>query len=120
MGSEMCIRDRPRTPIMAEETHVPEHRIGVGVTEAPRGEDIHFVITGRDNKIYRWRPRAPSYNNIPALLVMLKDQHLADAPIIIASIDPCFSCTDHVLVIDVRTGSRKQVGLRELSRRGLC
>ena len=116
---EQLLDNLPRTPIMAEEIHVPEHRIGVGVTEAPRGEDIHFVITSRDNKIYRWRPRAPSYNNIPALLVMLKDQHLADAPIIIASIDPCFSCTDHVLIIDVRTGSRKQVGLRELSRRGL-
>jgi len=33
------------------------------------------------------------------LKIMLKDQPLADAPLTIASIDPCFSCTDRVLVV---------------------
>jgi Ni,Fe-hydrogenase III large subunit len=66
--------------------------------EAPRGGDIHFVITGH-GKPYRWRVRAPTYNNIPALKIMLKDQPLADAPLTIASIDPCFSCTDRILIV---------------------
>jgi len=72
--------------------------VGVQVVEAPRGGDIHYVITGRGAP-YRWRVRSPTYANIPALRVMLKDQPLADASITIASIDPCFSCTDRVLVI---------------------
>jgi len=34
---------------------------------------------------------------------MLQDRYLADLPIVIAAIDPCFSCTDRV--ISVRQGN---------------
>lgn len=88
----------PKGPIMLEEFEIPEGRIGIQVVEAPRGGDVHFILTGR-GKPYRWRVRAPTYSNIPALNYMLKDQPLADAPLTIASIDPCFSCTDRILVI---------------------
>ncbi len=97
----------PKGPVMNEEFNIPEGRMAVSVVEAPRGEDVHFIITGR-GKPYRWRVRAPTYQNIPALRVMLRDQPLADAPITIASIDPCFSCTDRVFVID-RSGSRRRL-----------
>ncbi len=88
----------PQGPIMVEEFDIPEGRMAVSVVEAPRGEDVHFVITGH-GKPYRWRVRAPTYQNIPALKYMLRNQPLADAPVTIASIDPCFSCTDRVFVI---------------------
>ncbi|WP_276814779.1 NADH-quinone oxidoreductase subunit C [Desulfurococcus amylolyticus] len=88
----------PRGPIMLDKYEIPEGRIGVQVVEAPRGGDIHYVLTGK-GKPYRWRVRAPTYNNIPALRIMLRDQSLADAPLTIASIDPCFSCTDRIMVI---------------------
>ncbi len=99
----------PKTPLRAEFDFIPEKRIGIGCTEAPRGEDLHFVITGYGNKVYRWRPRAPSYNNLASVPLMLRGEKLADAPIIIASIDPCFSCTDHVVVIDIKTGRRRKL-----------
>jgi len=114
---EQLLESMPRGEILCEEVEIPEYRKGVGATEAPRGEDIHFVITGRDNKVYRWKPRAPSYNNIPSTIVMLRGERLADAPVIIASNDPCFSCTDHLVVIDVRRGVRKVVRGEELARR---
>ncbi|MEM1741031.1 MAG: hydrogenase large subunit, partial [Desulfurococcaceae archaeon] len=95
---EQLLDKIPRGPIMLEDFDIPEGKIGVQVVEAPRGGDVHFVITGH-GKPYRWRVRAPTYNNIPALKIMLKDQPLADAPLTIASIDPCFSCTDRILVI---------------------
>jgi len=100
------IREIPAGGLMAEYGDIPELRIGIGVTEAPRGEDIHYVVTGRENKIYRWRPRAPSYMNLATVPYMLVGEKLANAPIIIASIDPCFSCTDHVIVIDVGSGRK--------------
>lgn len=103
----------PSGPIMAENIEIPEGSIGISSVEAPRGEDIHFVITGK-GKPYRWRVRAPTYQNIPALKVMLRDVPLADAPLTIASIDPCFSCTDRVIVIDVSTRKRKIISLRKL------
>jgi len=85
------------------------------VTEAPRGENIHFVITGYGGRLWRWKVRAPSYNNISILPVMLKDVSLSDAPVVISSIDPCFSCTDRLVVLDVRSGRRVRVRPRRLA-----
>ena len=35
---------------------------------------------------------------------MLRDRYLADMPIVVAAIDPCFSCTDRlVAVVDADT-----------------
>jgi NADH-quinone oxidoreductase subunit D len=31
---------------------------------------------------------------------MLKDRYLADLPIVLAAIDPCFSCTDRLIAVD--------------------
>lgn len=88
----------PSGPIRTEFEPKP-YRIGVGAAEAPRGEVFHLLITGERNRLYRWRVRAPTYNNIPALKIMLRGVPLADAPITIASIDPCFSCTDRCILI---------------------
>jgi len=115
---EQLVSDLPKTPLSVEEVPFKELSEGVGATEAPRGENVHYVITGRSRKLFRWRVRAPSYANIPSLLYMLRGQHLADAPAIIASIDPCFSCTDRVLVINLRYGTKRYVTLRKLRSLG--
>ena len=73
------------------------------------------------NKIYRWKVRAPTYNNLPSVPIMLRDESLADAPIIIASIDPCFSCTDRIVIVDEKTGEERVLGAEDilrLARRG--
>ena len=36
----------------------------------------------------------PSYKNTPTIPFMLRNNTVADAGLIIASIDPCFSCLD--------------------------
>ena len=98
-----------------------EGAVGVAAVEAPRGEDVHFLMADKGGRIFRWKVRAPTYNNIPTLLYMLRGQSLADAPIIIASIDPCFSCTDRVVVMDMDSGRRRRLTARDmirLSRRG--
>jgi len=115
---EQLLDRMPRGPIMAEEVEVPEYRKGFSAVEAPRGEDVHYVVTGRYSRVFRWKVRAPSYANIPALKPMLHECPLSDAPLTIASIDPCFSCTDRVLVVDVRSGRRFRVSLRRLARGG--
>ncbi|WP_456397783.1 hydrogenase large subunit [Palaeococcus sp. (in: euryarchaeotes)] len=101
---EQVLDQLPQGDIINENYKIPEFAIGLGATEAPRGEDVHFLITERENKVYRWHPRAPTYNNLPALPIMLVGEKLADAPVIIGSIDPCFSCTDHVSIIDAERG----------------
>ena len=88
--------------------------------EAPRGEDIHYVKSGGGEKPERVKVRAPTLANVQAVAKMLEDGHLADVPIVIAAIDPCFSCTDRMtIVVDQRkSGSRKVYdwkSLREFS-----
>ncbi len=107
------LENLPQTPIAAEDLEFHELREGVGATEAPRGENVHYVMTGLSRKVFRWKVRAPSYANIPSVLRMLVGEKLCDAPAIIASIDPCFSCTDRVIVIDRRYGTKRELRLGE-------
>jgi Ni,Fe-hydrogenase III large subunit len=90
--------------------------------EAPRGEVTHYVRTGTGNGPDRWRVRAPSYQNIQAVPVMLKPgTTVADFPITLASVDPCFSCTERMEVLDLGAGTRRHLGreaVRALVRTG--
>jgi NADH-quinone oxidoreductase subunit D len=74
--------------------------------EAPRGEDAHYVKSNGTEKPERVKVRAPTLANIQAVKHMLKDRYLADMPIVIAAIDPCFSCTDRSIVIDRLDGGK--------------
>jgi Ni,Fe-hydrogenase III large subunit len=63
--------------------------------EAPRGEVIYSVSwkEGSRNPA-RVHVRTPTYANMPAVRWMVRGARLADTPLIQASIDPCYSCTD--------------------------
>lgn len=93
---------------------LPIGRMGLSSVEAPRGESHHFVITGENNRPRRWRVRAPTYQNLQAVPAMIKDQQIADMTISLGSIDPCFSCTDRMETIDLRSGAVKVWSQEEL------
>jgi Ni,Fe-hydrogenase III large subunit/Ni,Fe-hydrogenase III component G len=86
---------------------LPVGRVGLSSVEAPRGESHHFVITGENNRPRRWRVRAPTYQNLQGVPAMIKDQRLADMTISLGSIDPCFSCTDRLETIDLKSGTAR-------------
>jgi len=99
------LKHMPDGPIMAEiPPEVPDNRWGVCTVEAPRGEAIHYVLTGGDNRPARWRVRAPTYQNLQALPSMIIGETVADVPITLGSMDPCFSCTERVEVVNARSG----------------
>ena len=90
---------------------LPELREGLGAVEAPRGEVFHYVRLGRRNGPERWRVRAPSYQNLQAVPRMLKPgTQIADVPITIGSIDPCFSCTERAEIVDTARGTVRVLG----------
>lgn len=75
--------------------------------EAPRGEDVHYVKANGTEYPYRVKVRAPTLANLQSVAKMLEDNYLADVPIVVAAIDPCFSCTDRsILVNNKNSGSR--------------
>jgi NADH-quinone oxidoreductase subunit D len=89
----------PQGPISVR----PPRKIPVGEAlsryEAPRGEDLHYIKANGTEKPERVKVRAPTLANIQAVKQMLKDRYLADMPIVVAAIDPCFSCTDRMISI---------------------
>ncbi len=115
---EYCLDQMPEGPILIEGFTYTPYRFALGYTEAPRGEDIHWTMLGDNQKLYRWRCRAPTYANWPALRYMLRDNTIADAPLIVGSIDPCYSCTDRVTMVDVRKDTTTTVPYQELERYG--
>lgn len=76
------------------------------LTEAPRGEDAHYLVSDGGKTPKRLRIRPPTYANIMSVREMSKGSKIADVPIIIESIDPCFGCCDRMTIIDV--DSKKQ------------
>ena len=116
-----CLEKMEPGPLQLEiKDELPVGRIGLSSVEAPRGESHHFVITGENNRPRRWRVRAPTYQNLQAVPMMIKDQQIADMTISLGSIDPCFSCTDRMETIDLKSGTVKvwtQEELLQLARK---
>ncbi len=105
-----AIKKMPEGPIRVRLPRVVPAGEGIGRTEAPRGEVIHYVRANGTDKPFRWKVRSPTLANLLSIPVMLTSKgdyvvNIADVPITFASIDPCISCTDRaVRFIDVSTG----------------
>jgi len=91
---------------------------GTGHHEAPRGEVFHFVLTDGSNSPVRHKVRAPSYTNIATFKKSCVGQTISDATISLAAVDPCYCCTERMVVLyDANTAKPIMNGL-ELIR--LC
>ena len=66
----------------------------IAVTEAPRGEVTYYVVSNGGQTNGRVNIHVPTFKNAMTVPVMLKNNTIADAGLIVASIDPCFSCLD--------------------------
>jgi NADH-quinone oxidoreductase subunit D len=86
--------------------------------EAPRGEAIHYVKSEGGEKPARCKIRAPTLGNAQAIGKMMEGDQLADAPLVIAAIDPCFGCTDRMIRIQDVRGDERIVTWNELSSEG--
>jgi len=121
---EECIERMPEGPIMSEPKMPRLLKLltdaageGVGRVEAPRGEDIHYVrLETGQSTLATWKVRAPTYVNLVAVPTILKGMQIADVPITFASLDPCMSCTNRVLITDRATGRESVLGYEELHR----
>ncbi|MEI6093141.1 MAG: nickel-dependent hydrogenase large subunit [bacterium] len=87
--------------------------------EAPRGEDVHYVKGNGTDKPERVKLRAPTLANLQSVSTMLKNNNLADVPITIAAIDPCFSCTDRMIKLVNNDGGSSTVDWESLRKKGI-
>ncbi len=116
---EYGLDNLPGGPLLTEGFRYQPHKFALGYAEAPRGADIHWSMLGDNQKLFRWRCRAATYANWPVLRYMLRGNTVSDAPLIIGSLDPCYSCTDRVTLIDINKRKAKTVPYKEIERYGI-
>jgi ech hydrogenase subunit E len=103
-------------------TRMPR-RIKAGETvfrvEAPRGELFYFLKSNGTEIPERVKVRTPTVCNMLSVLKLVVGHQLADMPMILAGIDPCFSCNDRVVVLDSRKESSQIWTWQDLRRHGI-
>ena len=65
--------------------------------EAPRGELFYFIKSNGSDKPERLKVRTPTICNMTSVIKLAVGHQLADVPMILAGIDPCFSCNDRTV-----------------------
>jgi len=111
-----ALQKLPSGPVAAEVKEIPPGE-GCGHAEAPRGETFHYVRSDGGNRPIRHKVRAPSYVNVPSFKASCIGQHIADVTLTLAAVDPCYSCTERVAVVDSHdTVIHDYASLLQLSR----
>jgi membrane-bound hydrogenase subunit alpha len=103
------VQKMPEGPIAVRAPRRMPAGEALGRYEAPRGEDMHYVKSNGTDKPERVKVRAPTLANVQAVKHMLKERYLADLPIVVAAIDPCFSCTDRLVAVENLDRSSRDV-----------
>ena len=84
--------------------------------EAPRGELLYFIKSNGTDIPERVKIRTPSLCNWASVINLAPGYKLADMPMILAGIDPCFSCNDRMVIVNRGAGDPQVLtweGLRQ-------
>ncbi len=100
-----CLDKMPKGEIDADIKDVPAGE-GIGRVEAPRGECFHYVRSDGTNRPIRHKIRAPSYMNVASNKVATVGGTISDAAITLAAVDPCYCCTERLIVLDKHTDKK--------------
>ena len=87
--------------------------------EAPRGELFYFIKSNGMDQPDRVRVRTPTICNMASVLILAVGHHLADIPMILAGVDPCFSCNDRMAVINPRGKQHEHWTWEDLRQYGI-
>lgn len=105
-----CLDKMPKGEIDANIKEIPPGE-GIGRHEAPRGEVFHYIRSDGTNSPVRYKIRAPSFMNVPSNQTAAMGQTISDSAITLAAVDPCYCCTERLVVIDEKTSQRIMDGM---------
>jgi NADH-quinone oxidoreductase subunit D len=114
------LNELPEGPLSA---HMPR-RIPAGEAvvrlEAPRGEVFYFIKSNGTDKPQRLKVRTPTICNLNSVVRLVVGHQLADVPMILAGIDPCFSCNDRMVQVShVDHGTQQSMTWGDLRKYGI-
>jgi Ni,Fe-hydrogenase III large subunit len=97
-------------------TNIPQGE-ATGRVEAPRGE-LFYYLKFKDNKIERAKVRTPTFAFFKIAEKILVGRRIGDIPVIVGSLDPCFSCMERIMV--VKDGKTEVLNETEFRRKYIC
>ena len=114
------LNEMPETELVAR---MPR-RIPVGEAvvrlEAPRGEVFYYIRGNGTDKPERLKVRTPTICNLNSVVRLVVGHQLADVPMILAGIDPCFSCNDRMVQVEqAHNGTERTMTWSELRQHGI-
>jgi len=74
--------------------NIEPYKYAFGLTESPRGENCHWVMSGEKNTIFRYKIRTPSFCNWPVLCHAVRGNIIPDFPLINKSFNLSYSGND--------------------------
>ncbi|MFI5187521.1 MAG: nickel-dependent hydrogenase large subunit [Chitinophagales bacterium] len=89
---ENIVYGLPESALITETKAFPEGEAVVRI-EAPRGELFYYAKGNKTQVLERLKIKAPTFSNISAMVEGFKENEYGSVPAIIASYDPCLSCT---------------------------
>ena len=91
----------------------------VSRVEAPRGELFYFIKSNGTDMPERIKVRTPTICNMMSVVKLAVGHQLADVPMIVVGIDPCFSCNDRMTLVDRGQNGRQGWTWEALRRYGI-
>jgi Ni,Fe-hydrogenase III large subunit len=73
---------------------LPPYGSALACVEAPRGEAVHWIMTGENGTVLRYKIRTPSFCNWPALCYAVRDNTVPDFPLINKSFNLSYAGND--------------------------
>ena len=87
--------------------------------EAPRGELFYYIKSNGTEMPDRVKVRTPSLCNWGTITDVAVGHKLADMPMLLVGIDPCFSCNDRMVQIQSKLKPSQQMNWEDLRNYGI-
>lgn len=97
---------------------IPEGEVICRV-EAPRGELFYYIKSNGSENPERVKLRTPSLCNWASISDVAVGLKLADMPMLLVGIDPCFSCNDRMVVVNKNKISSRIMRWEDLRKFGI-
>lgn len=84
----------PEGPVFTELGALPPYTEAFGCVEAPRGESLHYVMTGAKNTLFRYKVRTASFCNWQGFVTAVNGNIVPDFPLINKSFNLSYAGND--------------------------
>lgn len=91
----------------------------VSRVEAPRGELFYFISSNGSDQPERVKVRTPTICNMASVMTLAVGHQLADVPMILVGVDPCFSCNDRMIRVRSDHDDARLMTWEQLRRYGI-